>query len=518
MSTKFYTLLTDIGAAKLASAAALGVPLKITHMAVGDGGGTLPTPDAKQTALVNEKRRAALNMLYIDPQNSSQIIAEQVIPENEGGWWIREVGLFDESGALIAVGNCPESYKPQLAEGSGRTQTVRMVLITSSTDNITLKIDPAVVLATRKYVDDKVLELKVYVDDQMAKHLAAPDPHSQYAPKESPTFTGTPKAPTPAAGNNTTQVATTAFVQAALTALINGAPATLDTLKEIAAAINNDPNFSTTINNALALKAPLSSPALTGTPTAPTAAQSVNNTQIATTAFVKSAIAAMVGSAPAALDTLNELASALGNDPNFATTMLNALAGKQPLDNTLTNLSGKDVAGLLAYLGLGEGSALPVGVPVPWPSATPPTGWLKCNGAAFSAEEYPELAKAYPTNKLPDLRGEFIRGWDDGRGIDTGRALLNWQPHTILDHAHYMELWTGDGLAAGSAREGVNPGILATYGDGGIVKTDEPGLRVPSSLRAISSRSVKRFGEISGKVGTETRPRNIAFNYIVRAA
>ncbi|STH29258.1 phage tail protein [Escherichia coli] len=361
MSTKFYTLLTDIGAAKLASAAALGVPLKITHMAVGDGGGTLPTPDAKQTALVNEKRRAALNMLYIDPQNSSQIIAEQVIPENEGGWWIREVGLFDESGALIAVGNCPESYKPQLAEGSGRTQTVRMVLITSSTDNITLKIDPAVVLATRKYVDDKALELKVYVDDLMAKHLAAPDPHSQYAPKESPTFTGTPKAPTPAAGNNTTQLATTAFVQAALTALINGAPATLDTLKEIAVAINNDPKFSTTINNALALKAPLSSPALTGTPTAPTAAQSVNNTQIATTAFVKSAIAGMVGSAPAALDTLNELAAALGNDPNFATTMLNALAGKQPLDNTLTNLSGKDVAGLLAYLGLGEAAKRDVG-------------------------------------------------------------------------------------------------------------------------------------------------------------
>lgn len=353
MSTKFYTLLTDIGAAKLASAAALGVPLKITHMAVGDGGGVLPTPDAKQTALVNEKRRAALNMLYIDPQNSSQIIAEQVIPENEGGWWIREVGLFDESGALIAVGNCPESYKPQLAEGSGRTQTVRMVLITSSTDNITLKIDPAVVLATRKYVDDKVLELKLYVDDQMRNHIAAQDPHTQYAQKHNPTFTGEPKAPTPAAGNNTTRIATTEFVQAAITALINGAPATLDTLKEIAAAINNDPKFSTTINNALALKAPLSSPALTGTPTAPTAAQSVNNTQIATTAFVKSAIAAMVGSAPAALDTLNELAAALGNDPNFATTMLNALAGKQPLDNTLTHLSGKDVAGLLAYLRFG---------------------------------------------------------------------------------------------------------------------------------------------------------------------
>ncbi|ENR4994100.1 TPA: phage tail protein [Enterobacter roggenkampii] len=354
MSAKFYTLLTDIGAAKLASAAALGVPLKITHMAVGSGGGALPTPNAQQTALVAEERRAALNMLYIDPQNSSQIIAEQVIPENEGGWWIREVGLFDETGALIAVGNCPESYKPKLAEGSGRTQTVRMVLITSSTDNITLKIDPAVVLATRKYVDDKVLELKVYVDDLMEKHLAAVDPHSQYAPKDSPTLTGMPKTPTPPAGNNSTLIASTAFVQAAILALVGGAPATLDTLKEIAAAINNDPNFSTTINNALALKAPLASPALTGAPTAPTAVQSTNNTQIATTAFVKSAVAGLVGSSPEALDTLNELAAALGNDPNFATTVMNALAGKQPLDATLTNLSGKSISGLLEYLGFSE--------------------------------------------------------------------------------------------------------------------------------------------------------------------
>lgn len=519
MSTKFYTLLTDIGAAKLASAAALGVPLKITHMAVGDGGGTLPTPDAKQTALVNEKRRAALNMLYIDPQNSSQIIAEQVIPENEGGWWIREVGLFDESGALIAVGNCPESYKPQLAEGSGRTQTVRMVLITSSTDNITLKIDPAVVLATRKYVDDKALELKVYVDDLMAKHLAAPDPHSQYAPKESPTFTGTPKAPTPAAGNNTTQLATTAFVQAALTALINGAPATLDTLKEIAVAINNDPKFSTTINNALALKAPLSSPALTGTPTAPTAAQSVNNTQIATTAFVKSAIAAMVGSAPAALDTLNELAAALGNDPNFATTMLNALAGKQPLDNTLTNLSGKDVTGLLAYLGLGEGSALPVGVPVPWPSATPPTGWLKCNGAAFSAEKYPELAKAYPTNKLPDLRGEFIRGWDDGRGMDTGRAILSAQGDAIRNiygefktvNTENYSIWESVGSFKGAVVP-LNPSTNNSYFSliRSMVTERTDGAVYPKVIGLDASRIVP--------TANENRPRNIAFNYIVRAA
>ena len=160
------------------------------------------------------------------------------------------------------------------------------------------------------------------------------------APIESPSLTGTPSAPTAAQGTNSTQIANTAFVKAAITALINGAPGTLDTLKEIAAAINNDPNYSTTINNALALKAPLASPALTGVPTAPTAAQGTNNTQIATTAYVRAAISALVGSSPEALDTLNELAAALGNDPNFATTMTNALAGKQPLDATLTALAG----------------------------------------------------------------------------------------------------------------------------------------------------------------------------------
>ncbi|MFP2752006.1 phage tail protein, partial [Escherichia coli] len=358
MTVKYYAILTNQGAARLANATMLGSKLNLTQMAVGDANGVLPTPDPAQTKLINQKRIAPLNLLSVDPNNQSQIIAEQIIPENEGGFWIREIGLYDDEGVLIAVANCPETYKPQLQEGSGRTQTIRMILVVSNTEAITLKIDPSVVLATRKYVDDEVLELRLYVDDQMRNHIAAQDPHTQYAQKHNPTFTGEPKAPTPAAGNNTTRIATTEFVQAAITALINGAPATLDTLKEIAAAINNDPKFSTTINNALALKAPLSSPALTGTPTAPTAAQSVNNTQIATTAFVKSAIAAMVGSAPAALDTLNELAAALGNDPNFSTTVLNALAGKQPLDNTLTNLSGKDVAGLLAYLGLGEAAKM----------------------------------------------------------------------------------------------------------------------------------------------------------------
>ncbi|MCV5326868.1 phage tail protein [Escherichia coli] len=167
-------------------------------------------------------------------------------------------------------------------------------------------------------------------------------------------------------------------------------------------------------------------------------------------------------------------------------------------------------------VGLGEGSALPVGVPVPWPSATPPTGWLKCNGAAFSAEEYPELAKAYPTNKLPDLRGEFIRGWDDSRGIDNGRALLSSQGHSLRDHSHNQQIWTGSNTTSSTIGQAGNYAPLATGGDGGIAYTDREPQSLPSAVRAVSTRGVA--SDNAANIGTETRPRNIAFNYIVRAA
>lgn len=260
MTAKYLAILTNQGAARLANAAALGTKLNLTQMAVGDANGTLPTPDPAQAKLINQKRIAPLNLLTVDPANTSQIIAEQIIPENEGGFWIREIGLYDDDGILIAVANCPETYKPQLQEGSGRTQTIRMILIVSSTSSITLKIDPSVVLATRKYADDKAIELKLYVDDLMSKHLAAADPHSQYATKDSPTFTGKPKAPTPPVVANDTQVATAGFVQAVIAALVSG-----------------------------------------------------------------------------------------------------ELANKQPLDKTLTDLSGKDVAAILEYLHLGEAAKHDVG-------------------------------------------------------------------------------------------------------------------------------------------------------------
>ena len=156
MATKYLALLTNIGAAKLAKATALGTKVEITKLAVGDGNGVLPTPNPAQTALVHELRRAPLNMLTVDPANASQIIAEQVIPEDVGGLWIREIGLFDKDGDMVAIANCAETYKPQLQEGSGRVQVIRVILIVSSTEAVTLKIDPAVVLATRQYVDSQL--------------------------------------------------------------------------------------------------------------------------------------------------------------------------------------------------------------------------------------------------------------------------------------------------------------------------------------------------------------------------
>ncbi|MBE9813707.1 phage tail protein [Escherichia coli] len=547
MTVKYYAILTNQGAARLANATMLGSKLNLTQMAVGDANGVLPTPDPAQTKLINQKRIAPLNLLSVDPNNQSQIIAEQIIPENEGGFWIREIGLYDDEGVLIAVANCPETYKPQLQEGSGRTQTIRMILVVTNTEAITLKIDPSVVLATRKYVDDKISE-----HEQSRRH---PDASltakgftqlSSAINSESETLAATPKAVKAAYdlanGKYTAQNATT--IQKGIVQLSSATNSTSETLAATPKAVK-------AVMDETNKKAPLNSPALTGTPTTPTAPQGTNSTQIASTAFVMAAIAALVDSSPDALNTLNELAAALGNDPNFATTMTNALAGKQPKDATLTALAelatsadklpyftGADRAaltaltsvgrailgkpstqGVLDYLGLGEGSALPVGVPVPWPSATPPTGWLKCNGAAFSAEEYPELAKAYPTNKLPDLRGEFIRGWDDGRGVDSGRTLLTNQEHAVISHNHGIPTKVGsvtnipygieqvisDETIFSSARTvGVdywsNSERVFTYTTGGR-----------NGAESVSSPDASSLIK-------ETRPRNLAFAYIVRAA
>ncbi|MGR4971352.1 phage tail protein [Pseudomonas sp. LARHCG127] len=171
-NSQFFAILTAIGKAKQANADALGIPWTFAQMGVGDANGTEPMPNEQQTQLINERRRAPLNQLKVDPANPNIIIAEQVIPENVGGWWIREVGLYDAAGDLVAVANCAPSFKPLLTQGSGRTQVVRMNLIVSNTANVELKIDPSVVLATRQYVDSKILEELYKLDSKQSVRVA----------------------------------------------------------------------------------------------------------------------------------------------------------------------------------------------------------------------------------------------------------------------------------------------------------------------------------------------------------
>ncbi|EJA9153419.1 tail fiber protein [Escherichia coli] len=378
---KFKTVITDTGAKKLAQAAAPdGKPVRLTHMAVGDGGGALPTPDSKQTRLVHEVWRHTVNRVILDATHQNRIIAELVIPPETGGFWIREIGVFDEHGDLIAVGNTAESYKPAVAEGSGRAQTFRTILTVSSTATVALTVDNTMVMATVDYVDNKLKE-----HEQSRRH---PDASltakgfvqlSSATNSVSETQAATPKAVKAAydlangkytaqdasttrkglvqlssATNSTseTQAATPKAVKAAYD-LANAKYTAQDAttaqkgIVQLSSATNSTSETLAATSKAVKAvmdetnkKAPLNSPALTGTPTTPTARQGTNNTQIANTAFVMAAIAALVDSSPDALNTLNELAAALGNDPNFATTMTNALAGKQPKDATLTALAG----------------------------------------------------------------------------------------------------------------------------------------------------------------------------------
>ncbi|HBC7127581.1 TPA: tail fiber protein [Escherichia coli] len=206
--------------------------------------------------------------------------------------------------------------------------------------------------------------------------------------------------------------------------------------------------------------------------------------------------------ADATLTALAALATAADKLPYFTGVDRAALTALTSVGRAI--LGKTSIQSVLDYLGLGEGSALPVGVPVPWPSATPPTGWLKCNGAAFSSEMYPKLAKAYPTNKLPDLRGEFIRGWDDGRGVDAGRQLLSSQGDAIRNIEGFADGGIGMSFDA----------IRGAFYDAGTRSA-----RMPNNTTDIGKTDDLGF-DASRVVPTanENRPRNIAFNYIVRAA
>ncbi|KGA37146.1 phage tail-collar fiber domain-containing protein [Pectobacterium odoriferum] len=570
MSATYFALLTNIGAAKLANATALGSRLNITRMAVGDGGGVLPTPNPAQTKLINEKRRAALNNLSIDPKNPSQIIAEQVIPENEGGWWVREVGLFDDDGNLIAVANCPETYKPLLQQGSGRIQTVRMILIVSSTDAVTLKIDPAVVLATRGYVDDALAE-----HEKSRKH---PDGTltakgfvqlSSATNSDSDVLAATPKAVKAVNDNANGRVPSGRKVNGkALTADITlgagdvGAYTKLetDTAVSVATTAANTAataaaNANTNANgrvpsgrtvNGKALSADIALTAgdvgaLTAGGTAAAATKLATARKINGVAFdgtadisvdsdwsqIKNVPAASYDVAGVVLlsssinsnsRTIAATAQQLFTAHSIATNAQAKANAALPADGTAaaaTKLATTRKINGVAFDGstdINLPSDFPVGAPVPYPSATPPSGWIKCNGQSFNKALYPILASLYPSGVLPDLRGEFVRGWDDGRGADAGRTLLSAQGDAIrnitgrLLYGYDADAGVTADADAGALHydttQGVRDSQYLTWA------TNTANLWYPAKLDA--SRVVP--------TANENRPRNIAFNYIVRAA
>ncbi|HDH1294670.1 TPA: phage tail protein [Klebsiella quasipneumoniae subsp. similipneumoniae] len=491
MTAKYYAILTNQGAARLANATALSTKLNLTQMAVGDANGKLPTPDPAQTALINQQRIAPLNMLTVDPANDSQIIAEQIIPENEGGFWIREIGLYDDDGVLIAVANCPETYKPKLAEGSGRTQTIRMILIVSSTTAITLKIDPSVVLATRQYVDEQVIEVKSYVDDVLAQHEKSRNhPDATTAAKgfvqlssatnsTSEALAATPKAVKAANDNANNRLSKTgnlseiksAGTAAQLSAQQNIGLSSYGIAPALAAETGKDLNSLLT-QGVFVLTNPLNAP------------EPANN---AGTVFVE-VMTWQSGSGDNGYRLIQRLYG-YGTSGSIANrvwvrTRTTGWGDWYELYSQANKPTAADVGAIVR-------EDAPVGIPQPWPLVTAPLGWLICNGATFDKAMYPYLASAYPSGKLPDLRGEFIRGWDNGRGVDPGRSLLAWQDDMIKKHSH----------------------TLGTY------KSVDAGIKMPVTAGAELSNSGVGGAMYTGEAGSsETRPRNIAFNYIVRAA
>ncbi|EIQ6796544.1 tail fiber protein [Escherichia fergusonii] len=473
---KFKTIITDTGAQKLAQAAAPdGKPVRLTHMAVGDGGGTLPTPDSKQTCLVHEVWRHTVNRVILDATHQNRIVAELVIPPETGGFWVREIGVFDEHGDLIAVGNTAESYKPTVAEGSGRAQTFRTILTVSSTATVELTVDNTMVMATVDYVDGKLKE-----HEQSRRH---PDASltakgfvqlSSATNSDSETLAATPKAVKAAYdlanAKYTAQDATTAqkgIVR--LSSATNSDSETLAATPKAVKAAYDLANAKYTAQDATTARK--------GLVQLSSATNSDSETLAATPKAVKAANDNANGRVPSGRKVNGK---PLNNDVNVTSQdIFNGqsieIGANQNLDNYKTpglyhqpanaNTSAvlkypENLAGTLVVLknaGITQiyyvyntsrsytrsqystggwtpwtpQDSFPVGAAIPWPSDSVPTGYAIMQGQTFDKAAYPLLAGAYPSGVIPDMRGWTIKGKPA-----SGRAVLSQEQDGIKSHTH----------------------------------------------------------------------------------
>ncbi|WP_449261378.1 phage tail-collar fiber domain-containing protein [Escherichia coli] len=459
---KFKTVITDTGAKKLAQAAAPdGKPVRLTHMAVGDGGGTLPTPDSKQIRLVHEVWRNTVNRVILDATHQNRIIAELVIPPETGGFWIREIGVFDEHGDLIAVGNTAESYKPTVAEGSGRAQTFRTILTVSSTATVALTVDNTMVMATVDYVDDKLKE-----HEQSRRH---PDASlttkgftqlSSDTTSTSETRAATPKAIKIAMDNADGRLAKNRNgedIPNKELFLINvGTPRVYAKNGYIGKAGQRwtTEQFVEWLNERGAFR--------TGSWIFRANISLSQHCVLTDTGYGD------IGLGGCLIEVFGEIIGGIvrittgleDSDPTtkehwaqFTGVILDK--GKKTIwYRTYTDKNKPTVQDIGALSATGNAvsaskletahpisgvafdgtkgiEALPPGIPLPWPSDTPPDGYAIMVGQAFDKSAYPKLAVAYPSGVLPDMRGWTIKGKPA-----TGRAVLSQEQDGIKSHTH----------------------------------------------------------------------------------
>lgn len=486
LNTKFFAILTAVGEAKQANAAALGTAWTFAQMAVGDANGTDPIPSRTQTKLINELRRAPLNQVKVDPANASVIIAEQIIPETVGGWWVREIALYDADGDMVAVANCAPTYKPLLSQGSGRTQVIRINLIVSSTANIELRIDPSVVLATREYVDTVVVEALSKLD---YKHSVLAATTANIVLSGIQTVDG-----------EVLSAGARVLVKSQTLAKDNGIY-----VVPVAGAWKRAQDADTSIEVTPGLFVSVEK----GTVNGDSVWQLVTDAPIVlgTTALAFEMVAGRTGVSAGAYT--NVTVDKYGRV--IAGTTPSTLAG-----HGITDTFTKDeITAMIA-----QASSLPVGSMIGFPVDKVVPGFLELDGSVKSVATYPDLAtflggafnkgdEGAGNFRLPESRGEFLRGWDHGLGVDAGRAIGSYQFDALQNivgniaadpGGNYQFLGEGDMVATGAF--GVTYRTTA-----GI--TDAVAGKMGASINFDASRTVR--------TSTETRGRNLAVMWCIKA-